>query len=265
MAEVIVALDLPTPDAAWRVVDALPQLRWVKLGPVLFIQDGPHLIRALRARGLRVFLDLKWHDIPNTVALAAGAAAALGVDLATVHALGGRAMVRAAVEAAGPMRIAAVSVLTSHDPEEYWMTVGRADGPGDRRTSRRTAAGSDGPAFGAAGRQASAGAASSGGWPPPFDLDQEIVRLATLAVEAGARAVVAPPAHVTAIVPVVGPDGWVVTPGIRPAGSPADDHSRALDPTAAVRAGATHLVVGRPILRADHPASVYQELVRSAT
>jgi orotidine-5'-phosphate decarboxylase len=241
VAEVILALDLPTPDAAWRVVDALPQLRWVKLGPVLFIQDGPHLIRALKGRGLRVFLDLKWHDIPNTVAVAAGVAAAHGVDLATVHALGGSTMVRAAVEAAGPMRIAAVSVLTSHGPEEYWRAVGRADGYAGAR---------------AGGPVERAGA---------HELTQEVVRLATLAVEAGARAIVAPPAHVTAIAPIVGPDGWVVTPGIRPAGSPVDDHSRALDPATAVRAGATHLVVGRPILRADHPATVYQELVRSAT
>jgi orotidine-5'-phosphate decarboxylase len=226
VAEVVVALDTATAPEALALVDRLPGLRWAKLGPVLFVPEGPTLVRELKSRGVSVFLDLKWHDIPTTVAGAARAAAALGVDLASVHALGGRAMLQAAVEACGAMRLAAVTVLTSHEPAEYRETVGSS---------------------------------GSGGLAP------EVVRLARLALGAGVHAIVTSPLEVEAVRQVSGPERWVVVPGIRPAGSAEDDQRRAAEPAAAVRAGATHLVVGRPITRADDPQAVYQSLCEAAS
>lgn len=225
MAEVIVALDVPHPRDALALVARLPGLRWVKVGPMLFLRSGKELIGNLKDRGLQVFLDLKWHDIPNSVAEAVRAAAELGVDLATVHALGGDAMLRSAVAVAGPMRLAAVSVLTSHGEQDYWETLGRADG---------------GPIL------------------------AEVRRLAGIAAAAGVHAVVASPQEVAAVREVAGPGRWIVTPGIRPAGERLDDQRRTAGPAAAVAAGATHLVVGRPITRADDPGAVYESMCRAA-
>ena len=222
MAELILALDLPGRDEAERLLDRLPDLRWVKVGPVLFLRGGPALVRAFKARGLRVFLDLKWHDIPNTVAEAVAAAQELGVDLATVHALGGAKMLQAAVRASAGLRLAAVSVLTSHGAEGYWDTVGRSPG-GD-------------------------------------GLKAEVARLASMALECGVQAVVASPQEIEAVRRLAGKDVWIVTPGIRLSGHGADDQRRTADPATAVRAGATHLVVGRPITRAIDPVAVYEAI-----
>jgi orotidine-5'-phosphate decarboxylase len=232
MAELIVALDVRTGGEARRLADKLPGLEWVKLGPMLFLREGPVLVQQFKQRGARVFLDLKWHDIPNSVAEAARAAAEIGVDLATVHALGGRAMIEAAVGAAGDMKIAAVTVLTSH-------------GQGNP------------PPFG----PPSGGKREVGGG--RWDLRDEVTRLAKLATEAGAHAVVASSLEVTAVRDAVGPDPWIITPGIRPAGSGADDQQRTATPAAAVAAGSTHLVVGRPIARAENPGEVYQTMRRA--
>ncbi len=220
MAELIVALDLPSPDDARRLLDRLPGLRWAKVGPMLFLAGGPEFVRECRARGVRVFLDMKWHDIPHTVAGAARAAAQLGVDLATVHALGGTEMVRAAVEARGAMRVAGVSVLTSHSAESYGGAIGA----------------------------------------PRGDLDAEVARLARLLVEAGVDAIVTSPQEIATVKSIVGPQHWIVVPGIRPPGSERRDQRRTAEPRAAVAAGATHLVVGRPITGARDPQAVYQEL-----
>ena len=212
MAEVIVALDVLSAERALRLVDDLPDLRWVKVGSVLFVREGPAIVEALHARKLNVFLDLKWHDIPNTVAGAVQAAAESGVRLATVHALGGAEMIRAAVRSAGTMRLAAVTVLTSHPPAE-----------------------------------------------------DESVRLAMLAVEAGAGAVVTSAGEAAAIRRHVGPDPWIVVPGIRPRGAPEDDQRRTATAAQALAAGATHMVVGRPILRAEKPREVYSRLCEEAS
>jgi orotidine-5'-phosphate decarboxylase len=220
VAELIVALDVPTRDDAGRLLDRLPALRWVKIGPILFLEAGPELIRECRGRGLRVFLDLKWHDIPHTVGEAARAAARLGVDLATVHALGGAEIVQSAVDARGAMRIAAVTVLTSHSAEGYGHAVGR----------------------------------------PVPRLPEEVARLARLAVEAGVDAVVTSPQEVATVKAIAGPDRWIVVPGIRPAGTDRGDQRRTAEPGAAVAAGATHLVVGRPITGARDPHAVYQDI-----
>lgn len=224
MAELVVALDTATAAEALQLVDRLEGLRWVKIGPVVFLDDGPNLVRRLKGKGLSVFLDLKWHDIPRTVAGAVEAAARLGVDMATVHALGGEAMLRAAVEASGGrVRVAAVSVLTSHDPASYWKVVGGGQGG---------------------------------------DLLGEVKRLAELAAAAGCDAVVCSPAEVAMVRSVLGPGAGIVVPGIRPPGFESDDHRRSGDAKAAAAAGATHLVVGRPIVGATDPVAVYQRLCR---
>src|SRR5690606_29983041 len=114
MAEVIVALDLPRAREALRLLDRLPDARWVKVGPVLLTREGTGLTRELVDRQLSIFLDLKWHDIPNTVAGAVSAARELGVAMATVHTLGGSAMMEAAAAAAGDLGLVGVTVLTSH-------------------------------------------------------------------------------------------------------------------------------------------------------
>ena len=222
MAELIVALDLDSGDEAMAMVDQLPGLEWVKIGPVLFVKEGPAILQRLKQRGIRMFLDLKWHDIPNTVAKAARAASDQGVDLATVHALGGGEMIRAAVDASGDMKLVAVTVLTSHSRAEYWATLGAAGG----------------------------------------EIGPEAVRLARLAVEAGVHGVVTSPLEVSDVRQAVGPESWIVVPGIRPIGAVQGDQRRVADPGSAVKAGATHLVVGRPITRAKRPAEVYQNIRR---
>jgi orotidine-5'-phosphate decarboxylase len=223
VAEIIVALDLDSAGAALRLVDRLAGLRWAKVGPVLFVRGGPQLIRELTARGIRVFLDLKWHDIPSVVEEAVAAAAELGVALVTAHALGGRSMLEAAVRRAGAVRVAAVSVLTSHAALDYFTAVGRDAG----------------------------------------DLAAEAARLARAAVAAGVHAIVTSPREVAAVRSVVGSELWIVVPGIRPPGSVADEQERRGTPREAVAAGATHLVVGRPVTLATDPAAVYQDLCRA--
>ena len=219
MAEVIVALDVD-PTEAWQVVERIDDLRWVKIGPTLFLEAGPSFVDRLKRRGLRVFLDLKWHDIPHQVAGAVSVAAALGVDMATLHASGGVEMMEAAVRAAGQLRLAAVSVLTSHTRASYGSAVGR----------------------------------------PDVDVEREVIRLAQLAVSCGLSAVVCSPHELKAVRTTVPRDSWLVTPGVRPRGSALDDQERAATPREAAEWGATHLVIGRPVTRANDPAVVYREI-----
>lgn len=215
MAEVILALDLPNRDAALALLDRLPALRWVKVGSVLMTREGTPLIAELRRRGLEVFLDLKWHDIPNTVAGAVAAARELGVRMATVHALGGEEMMRAAATAAGPaMGVVGVTVLTSHNARSFAHATGRAT----------------------------------------VDITAEGPRLARQAIAAGLRGVVCSPLELGVIRTAVGGEPWLVVPGIRRSTDAKGDQRRTAGPQQAVAAGATHLVVGRPILTAPDPA-----------
>ena len=225
MAEIILALDLPGRDPALRLLDSLPRLRWVKVGSVLMTGEGTGLVAELRGRGLDVFLDLKWYDIPNTVAGAVRAAAGLGVAMATVHALGGEAMLAAAAGAAGPsLGLVGVTVLTSFDSSGYSAAVGRS----------------------------------------PVGLGDEAVRLGTLGIAAGLRGVVCSPEEVRLLRPIVPDTGWIVVPGIRRAGDPEGDQARVATPAAAAAAGATHLVVGRPILQASDPAAALDHFIEAA-
>jgi orotidine-5'-phosphate decarboxylase len=223
VAELILALDLPRGADALTLLDRLPQLRWVKVGSVLMTREGPEFVRILAARGLKVFLDLKWHDIPNTVAGAVAAARELGVSLATVHTLGGAAMLEAAAAAGGSeLGLVGVTVLSSHDSTGYGQAVGRSQ----------------------------------------VNVSQEVERLASLGARAGLRGFVCSPHEVSVLRRGLGPDPLIVVPGIRRRSDVVGDQVRVAPAKDAVTNGATHLVVGRPVLQATDPALALEELMK---
>jgi len=215
---VIVALDYPAAAPALALATRLdPQLARVKVGKELFGAAGPRAVEDLMRRGFEVFLDLKFHDIPNTVAGACRAAAALGVWMLDVHALGGRAMMaaaRAAVQnASRAPKLVAVTVLTSMDADEL------------------RAVGIDGTP------------------------EQAALRLAALARSSGLDGVVCSPQEAAALRASCGRGFCLVTPGVRPAQSAHGDQRRVLTPRAAIECGADYLVIGRPITEAADPAA----------
>jgi orotidine-5'-phosphate decarboxylase len=213
----IVALDFPSADAALDLVDQLQGVcRWFKVGMELYYASGNLVIDRLRARGFEVFLDLKLHDIPNTVAGAVRSVAGTGASLLTIHAGGGEKMMHAAAQAAnrpGAPKLLAVTVLTSMDAAEL------------------TAVGVGVP------------------------VETQVLRLAGLARAAGISGLVCSPLEVAAVREVMGPDALLVVPGIRPVGTTgADDQSRVATAADAIAHGASMLVVGRPITQAADPA-----------
>ena len=217
MAEIIVALDYATGEEALGLVDALGGAGdFYKVGLELFSREGTDIVEALTLRDKRVFLDLKLHDIPNTVARSVIAARELGVEFLTVHTMGGVPMMAAAAEAAGgALTLLAVTVLTSMsvpDVEAVW------------------------------GRELDS-------------LRDEVVRLAGLAKEAGVGGVVASPMEARPLKRLVGSDLLVVTPGIRLRGDDHHDQARFATPADAADAGADYLVVGRSITRAPDPVA----------
>jgi orotidine-5'-phosphate decarboxylase len=224
MPHVIVALDVPTAEEAMALVDALgPRLSFVKVGLELHTREGSRVVEALRDRGLRIFLDLKLHDIPATVAGAVRSAGALGLDLLTVHGAGGRRMLEAAAAAAPPgLHLLAVTVLTSMAQEDLAEAWGRDDAIEPRR---------------------------------------EVLRLATMAREAGIPGVVASPQEAGALRALLGPDAPIATPGIRLPGGTSHDQRRIATPVQAVAVGASHLVVGRPITQAADPRQVLEAIL----
>lgn len=219
----IVALDYSEAAPALALAERLdPRMAHLKVGKELFVAAGPELVRTLTERGHRVFLDLKFHDIPNTVAAACRAAARLGVWMLNVHASGGLRMMQAARAALEGLparpRLIAVTVLTS---------LGRED------------------------------LAQVG-----LDLEPQVqvLRLAQLAREAGLDGVVCSAREAPLLRRELGPDFLLVTPGVRPAGSPINDQQRVLTPAQALRAGADYLVVGRPITQAPDPVAALQSI-----
>ena len=225
MSEVILALDVPRAADALTLLDRVPELRWVKVGPILMTREGPSLVRTLLGRGLKVFLDLKWHDIPHTVAGAVAAAREIGVSMATVHTLGGSDMLEAAAVAAGPdLALIGVTVLTSHDPASYARAVGRSE----------------------------------------VDLPPETERQALAATEAGLRGVVCSAEEVSLLRRRLGPEPYLVVPGIRRRSDARGDQARVATARDASDSGATHLVIGRPILLAPDPAAVLEEFMKEA-
>lgn len=223
MNRILVALDVDSAARAMAVADALRgSVGGFKVGKQLFTADGPAVVRTLAERGDRVFLDLKFHDIPNTVAGAVESAVATGAWMVNVHAAGGRKMMQAAAAAAARAAAAAnrprplvigVTVLTSLDSRDLLETG----------VSR-----------------------------PVVD---QVIHLARLAQDAGLDGVVASPQEIAAIRRACGPDFLIVTPGIRPANGQLarDDQARTMSPAEAVAAGASYLVIGRPITAAADP------------
>jgi len=218
-SRVIVALDFADAASAMALVDRLePESCRLKVGKEMFTRTGPQFVETLVSKGFDVFLDLKFHDIPNTVAGACAAACDLGVWMMNVHASGGRRMMeaaRAAIEKSShkPLLIG-VTILTSMADEDI-HEVGYQGSPADN-----------------------------------------VLNLASLAHVSGLDGVVCSPKEVTPIRSKLGDDFLLVTPGIRPAGSVADDQRRVLTPAEAIQAGSSYLVMGRPITQADDPMSV---------
>lgn len=224
MAELIVAFDVASGRDALALAARLPALKWAKIGSVLFVREGPPLIREFNQRGIQVFLDLKWHDIPSIVAGAVSAAREVEVAMATVHCLGGRAMLDAAAKAAeSELALVGVTILTSHDAGEVERVFGR-------------------------------------GVP---DLGVEAERLARIALQARLRGIVASGHELGMLREALGQEPWIVVPGVRLPGDAAGDQTRTIEPAEAVRRGATHLVVGRPITGAQDPVGAYRRLVEA--
>jgi len=223
---IIVALDAKSQYDALKVADQLdPSLCRVKVGKELFTHEGPSIVKTLQNKGFEVFLDLKFHDIPNTTAQAVCAAADLGVWMVNVHASGGRKMMETCVERlrAGqyPTQLIAVTVLTSQtrdDLRDIGLDI------------------------------------------EPFE---QVKRLAKLTQESGLDGVVCSAQEAPLLRKELGQDFALVTPGIRPAGSSADDQKRIVTPKQAMLDGSTHLVIGRPITQSTDPAGTLKEILAS--
>jgi orotidine-5'-phosphate decarboxylase len=220
----IVALDVPDTRAALSLVDRLgDSCTFYKIGSQLFTAGGPRAVQSILRRGARVFLDLKYHDIPNTVLGSARAAAELGVSLLTVHATGGAQMVGRAVEAVRgtPCRVLAVTVLTSMASEALAVVWGR-----DRLTT-----------------------------------PDEVIRLGSLAVDAGAHGLVCGGSEVRVLRAALGREVDLLVPGIRLAGDAAEDQARVVTPREAAEAGATYVILGRTVTAAVDPAAAMRRAI----
>ena len=221
----IVALDVPSATQARQVIQSIGEsANTYKVGKQLFTAEGPQIVRDLVASGRKVFLDLKFHDIPNTVAAAVREAAKLQVSMLTVHASGGSKMLKAAAEAAAqsdskPM-VLAVTVLTSLSDEDLSEIGFRGQ------------------------------------------VITQVIILGSLARKAGCGGLVASARETPDLRRELGNDFAIVTPGVRPAGTAAGDQARVLTPKEAIAAGATYLVVGRPILESTDPSQAARNIVR---
>ena len=228
---IIVALDVPTAEAALKLVEQLaPVSGGFKVGSELFTVAGPDIVRRIRERGAMVFLDLKFHDIPNTVAKSVAAAVQLDVQMLTVHTSGGFEMLKAAEQAAqetawrlghSPPLVLGVTVLTSLD----------------------------------------AGALKEIGL--DANVDYQVRRLATVATKAGLRGLVCSPLEVARLRQAIPPATQLITPGVRTGAEKADDQKRTLTPREALQAGANWLVIGRPIYAAENPREAAEKILES--
>jgi len=228
---IIVALDVPAAETALKLVEQLaPVSGGFKVGSELFTVAGPDIVRRIRERGAMVFLDLKFHDIPNTVARSVTAAVQLDVQMLTVHTSGGFEMLKAAEQAAqetawrlghNPPLILGVTVLTSLD----------------------------------------AGALKEIGL--DANVDYQVRRLATVATKAGLRGLVCSPLEVAKLRQTIPPAMQLVTPGVRTGSEKADDQKRTMTPREALQAGANWLVIGRPIYAAENPRAAAEKILES--
>jgi orotidine-5'-phosphate decarboxylase len=228
---IIAALDVPTAEAALKLAQEIaPAVGAFKIGKELFVSAGPDIVKKIRATGASVFLDLKFHDIPNTVAKAIAAAIRLDVQMLTIHTSGGGEMMRAAeksaqdtAKAAGatPPLVLGVTVLTSSNNETLAEIGCEAD------------------------------------------TEKQVLRLAQLAVKSGLRGLVCSPLEITALRKILPASVQLVTPGIRTGTEKADDQKRTLTPREAIQAGASWLVVGRPIYAAENPRAAAEKILES--
>lgn len=224
---VIVALDCDR-SRALELADSLAgKASWVKIGMTLFYQEGPFFITALQKRGFKVFLDLKFHDIPHQVKGAAKAAAEAGADMITMHAVGGIKMMQAAKEGLAEARWVdvepislGITVLTSMSSEDLLLT-------GVTRS-----------------------------------IPDQVKTLASQAKQAGLSGVVASPQEAPMLRDILGSEAYIVTPGVRPAGSDLGDQSRVSTPKEAFDNGASHIVIGRPITGQEDPAAAFEAIVK---
>lgn len=224
---VIVAIDCDR-DRALELADSLEgHARWLKVGMTLFYAEGPSIVQEFKRRGFKVFLDLKFHDIPHQVRGAARSAALAGADLMSVHGLGSGPMLtacREGAEAAAKVRgdrprLVAITVLTSMN-QDALDSIGVAS-----------------------------------------PVAQEAARLAKLAQANGIDGIVCSPMEAAPMRELLGPDAWIVTPGVRPAGAELGDQSRVATPADAINNGASHIVVGRPITAAADPVAAFDAIV----
>ncbi len=222
--DLILVLDAPSPRDVAPVLRQLQgTVRWVKVGLEMYTACGPDAVREIAALGFEVFLDLKLHDIPNTVAKAVESAAQLPIGMLTLHTCGGREMMQWAVKAqqqhAPNLRLLGVTVLTSMSAEGLAAT-GVADTP-----------------------------------------EQQVVRLGRLAADSGLRGLVCSPLEIAPLRAVLPPAVALITPGIRPRDAKADDQTRVMTPAEAARTGANFIVVGRPIFKAPDPAAAARAIL----
>ncbi|MXX54649.1 MAG: orotidine-5'-phosphate decarboxylase [Gemmatimonadetes bacterium] len=223
---IIVALDVPDAASALAMADRIgPACTFYKVGLELYTAEGPAVVASLRDLGKNVFLDLKLHDIPNQVARATARAGDLGVRFLTVHASGGGAMLAAAAAACPKsLQLLAVTVLTSFDAAGLGAVYGR----------------------------------------PVAEVGAEADRLAALARDAGIGGVVCAASEAGRVRAVMGPDAWIVTPGIRLAGDPHHDQRRVRTAGQAFRTGSTHIVVGRPVTASGDPRGAFERIAAEA-
>jgi orotidine-5'-phosphate decarboxylase len=223
----IVALDVSSSSAAQKIVAAVGDSALTyKVGMQLYTAEGPKVVRDLASSGRRVFLDLKFHDIPNTVGAAVAEAAKLGVSMLTVHASGSNKMLRAAVDAAKvnpSLLVLAVTVLTSMGADDLDV-IGMSGG-----------------------------------------LEQSVTRLATVALANGCQGIVTSAREAAAVRARLGHEFAIVTPGVRPAGTAVGDQVRVVTPAQAIAAGASHIVVGRPVTEAGDPAAQARAILQEIT
>lgn len=230
--KVIIALDVPTFGKAQELIEQLgAKARSLKVGSQLFTSIGPDIVRDIKKKNKFLFLDLKFHDIPNTVARASEVATELGVDMFNIHTSGGMEMMRAAAEAtklkAAELGISkpiilGVTVLTSIDAQTLYEVFGSSK-----------------------------------------NLQDQIVYMAKLAQRAGLDGVVASPQEIEAIRTACGDDFVIVTPGVRPEWASLDDQKRVMTPKDAIAAGADYVVIGRPVRQAPDPADALQKIIKT--
>lgn len=222
--KLILALDLPDRESALKILDGLRgKLEWVKIGLQMYLKYGANFVREVSDMGFKIFLDLKLFDIPNTVASAVESVSALPVSMLTIHASGGREMMRRAVESAAErnpeLLILGVTVLTSFDADSLAETG------------------------------------------VELEPEWQVEKLAKLAVDSGLKGLVCSPLEIEGLRSILPEDTVLVTPGIRPSGSSADEQKRIMTPADAARAGSDFIVVGRPILKAENPAFAVSKIL----